>query len=154
MITSFFGIVYSKRASHHKLMKRPLANILFCLLFNSLLFSSFFVLQFRLEKELNQHRQTLKPLENKGFFRLSLLYRNGTHLRPGVLRLVLIRKFSRKYSVTPMSRLPLTVMCILPWTENEPAWSYCLQTDFSQIFSQHRRKKQTVTIKNPCFFLK
>ena len=32
----------------------------------------------RLEKELNRQRQTLKPLENKGFFRLSLLYRNGT----------------------------------------------------------------------------
>ena len=70
--------IYSKRASHHKQMKRPLANILICLLFYSLLFSSFFVLQFRLEKELNQHRQTPKPLENKGFFRLSLLYRNGT----------------------------------------------------------------------------
>ena len=32
---------------------------------------------FNLEKELNKWRQTLKPLENKGFFRLSLLYRNG-----------------------------------------------------------------------------
>jgi hypothetical protein len=31
------------------------------------------------EKELNRRRQTLKPLENQGFFRLSLLYRNGTH---------------------------------------------------------------------------
>jgi hypothetical protein len=30
------------------------------------------------EKELNRRRQTLKPLENQGFFRLSLLYRNGT----------------------------------------------------------------------------
>jgi hypothetical protein len=30
-----------------------------------------------LEKELNKRRQTLKPLENKGFFCLSLLYRNG-----------------------------------------------------------------------------
>ena len=30
------------------------------------------------EKELNKRRQTLKPLENQGFFRLSLLYRNGT----------------------------------------------------------------------------
>ena len=29
------------------------------------------------EKELNRRRQTLKPLENQGFFRLSLLYRNG-----------------------------------------------------------------------------
>ena len=33
---------------------------------------------FNLEKELNKRRQTLKPLENKGFFCLSLLYRNGT----------------------------------------------------------------------------
>ena len=32
----------------------------------------------RLEKELNRQRQTLKLLENQGFFRLSLLYRNGT----------------------------------------------------------------------------
>lgn len=31
------------------------------------------------EKELNRRRQTLKPLENQGFFRLSLLYRNGTY---------------------------------------------------------------------------
>lgn len=34
----------------------------------------------RLEKELNRQRQTLKPLENQGFFRLSLLYRNATTL--------------------------------------------------------------------------
>ncbi|MFR1061745.1 MAG: hypothetical protein ACLSEY_15320 [Enterocloster sp.] len=27
---------------------------------------------------MNKRRQTLKPLENKGFFCLSLLYRNGT----------------------------------------------------------------------------
>ena len=33
------------------------------------------------EKELNRRRQTLKPLENQGFFRLSLLYRNGTPTR-------------------------------------------------------------------------
>lgn len=26
---------------------------------------------------MNRRRQTLKPLENQGFFRLSLLYRNG-----------------------------------------------------------------------------
>jgi len=30
---------------------------------------------------LNKRRQTLKPLENKGFFCLSLLYRNGIHMR-------------------------------------------------------------------------
>lgn len=30
---------------------------------------------------MNKRRQTLKPLENKGFFCLSLLYRNGTHDR-------------------------------------------------------------------------
>lgn len=30
------------------------------------------------EKGLNRRRQTLKPFENQGFFRLSLLYRNGT----------------------------------------------------------------------------
>ena len=34
------------------------------------------------EKELNRRRQTLKPLENQGFFRLSLLYRNGTPSPP------------------------------------------------------------------------
>ncbi len=34
------------------------------------------------EKELNRRRQTLKPLENQGFFRLSLLYRNGTSMPP------------------------------------------------------------------------
>jgi hypothetical protein len=34
------------------------------------------------EKELNRRRQTLKPLENQGFFRLSLLYRNGTATFP------------------------------------------------------------------------
>ena len=33
------------------------------------------------EKELNRRRQTLKPLENQGFFRLSLLYRNGIAVR-------------------------------------------------------------------------
>lgn len=30
---------------------------------------------------MNKRRQTLKPLENKGFFCLSLLYRNGTPTR-------------------------------------------------------------------------
>nr|DAQ51395.1 MAG TPA: hypothetical protein [Caudoviricetes sp.] len=30
---------------------------------------------------MNKRRQTLKPLENKGFFCLSLLYRNGTLAR-------------------------------------------------------------------------
>ena len=34
------------------------------------------------EKELNRRRQTLKPLENQGFFRLSLLYRNGIPTPP------------------------------------------------------------------------
>lgn len=29
---------------------------------------------------MNKRRQTLKPLENKGFFCLSLLYRNGIRL--------------------------------------------------------------------------
>ena len=37
------------------------------------------------EKELNRRRQTLKPLENQGFFRLSLLYRNGTAVRPYII---------------------------------------------------------------------
>ena len=31
---------------------------------------------------MNRRRQTLKPLENQGFFRLSLLYRNGTLVSP------------------------------------------------------------------------
>ncbi|MUT96852.1 MAG: hypothetical protein EP147_14105 [Subdoligranulum sp.] len=48
--------------------------------------ASFFLYSFRqfstLEKELNKRRQTLKPLENKGFFCLSLLYRNGTPMPP------------------------------------------------------------------------
>ena len=46
----------------------------------------------RLEKELNRQRQTLKPLENQGFFRLSLLYRNGILPLPCYLKWDGIRK--------------------------------------------------------------
>ncbi len=34
------------------------------------------------------------------------------------------------------------VMCILLWTENVLVWNCCLQTDFSQTFSQHCRKNK------------
>ena len=35
---------------------------------------------------MNKRRQTLKPLENKGFFCLSLLYRNGTPTPPSLFK--------------------------------------------------------------------
>lgn len=41
-----------------------------------------------MEKELNKRRQTLKPLENKGFFCLSLLYRNGNIELPLIINKV------------------------------------------------------------------
>ena len=50
------------------------------------------------EKELNKRRQTLKPLENQGFFRLSLLYRNGTPLLPDASNKILMQKAYLKFS--------------------------------------------------------
>lgn len=38
---------------------------------------------------MNRRRQTLKPLENQGFFRLSLLYRNGITSESGSIQGVL-----------------------------------------------------------------
>ena len=50
------------------------------------------------EKELNRRRQTLKPLENQGFFRLSLLYRNGTVAQVFFYRVGLRSKMCRNGS--------------------------------------------------------
>jgi hypothetical protein len=50
-----------------------------------------------LEKELNKRRQTLKPLENKGFFCLSLLYRNGTPIQATFWQMELLQKMCRNY---------------------------------------------------------
>ena len=54
------------------------------------------------EKELNRRRQTLKPLENQGFFRLSLLYRNGTR-SPANPSLAAFppRRFRKRWAITP-----------------------------------------------------
>ena len=55
----------------------PLALLNFVVNETASLFSIFFSPCFNLEKELNKWRQTRGLLENQGFFRLSLLYRNG-----------------------------------------------------------------------------
>lgn len=52
------------------------------------------------EKELNRRRQTLKPLENQGFFRLSLLYRNGILLQLSCWKRTLTSDIFSKCSVT------------------------------------------------------
>lgn len=49
---------------------------------------------------MNKRRQTLKPLENKGFFCLSLLYRNGTLLQLYCLKKMLTYAIFNKCWVT------------------------------------------------------
>ena len=67
------------------LMKRPPTMVVgmipdglfFVLFFTASLFRLISCCFSKLEKELNEHRQTTKLLVYQGLFRLSLLYRNG-----------------------------------------------------------------------------
>lgn len=52
------------------------------------------------EKELNRRRQTLKPLENQGFFRLSLLYRNGNTM--------VVNVNTRRYELAVLESIGMT----------------------------------------------
>ena len=70
------------------------------------------------EKELNRRRQTLKPLENQGFFRLSLLYRNGTLSPRTALTSDATRKCCVRYWDMQMSALLLIFTCIPPFLRN------------------------------------
>ena len=84
---------------------------------------------FNLEKELNKWRQTLKPLENKGFFRLSLLYRNGIAVPVSSMPMVWAwRRFRNGWDTAISAQHPISTHIWIFPVRSRLQMPFCLAT--------------------------